>query len=1137
MDNSSVSSVQSEEFDRITSTSNSRRPNRNRTISSEQDDINNSRSQISTQKRNHGDSPSPCPVRGCSKVYVSQRLLLLHLNAAHKTTKNLILPNEYVRCSCTHICRDKGLRSHQTKMKCALPSQVVDPTPSSPASPESRLAVDEVPDVPEVVPPWQVPNIPLLAELRSFYNQEISLFNPSWRTPYQSCVSFLLTSMVSANEDICYRGSYAFFILPGLVSRVKSHSKGKHDPRVIRIESPVVMLRRLAAAPDPGEAILETARRYFIPLSRVLENRQGNNRTPPATALEKRIAAECLIGRYSKAARSVELLNETIIQADIGEGPPVAQRLCSNEATEILADLYPPRTAKDDVQSYPSEVNSISVTIEEVRSTLRSLDIDKASGCSGWTNSALKLISSLGDEDTQIHFATKLTNLFNLLLSGKVSERVRGLWTDVKVALLQKPGTPISYRPIGIGEVLLRILAKTVQKNIGRRIGERLQPVQLALGVSGGVEIAAVITDLGSSRETVYDTPGGFATLSLDIKNAYNSVRRGYILEGLREYCPELIPFFTWVYGDEIAVRWASGDQVASSFSGCTQGDPLSTLYFAVALQPVLLQIGTILREEEEILWREEHDFSVDDIPTPAMVQLLHGTRGSVVAIADDISVSGRTGAVFKTADRISNLFQQRELDLNLTKCWIMGRQVHTVPSPPLGFILKEDGAKALGRPLGSIPHQRQWIQDRITSRAPPRRALNRLPHRLRLQLLRLVYNKRFDYLAKTTPLQVGLVPFKEHDQRIDDVLWDMGISDSREELGILRSLPLHQGGLGIPALSGPHTQRHRQITSKRCADFLERFYPTLLVVLNTFYVPNDQEVREDYDEYDGPATSLGRLIKSTREKVEREESEVMQRLHANLLNTPGREGHAARLLSAAAKGTGKWMTGWSWTGSSGRFTEAEFREALRCRLLSSFEPPLGRHNLLCACSTRREPIDLISDPTHPSTCSLNKGVIIERHDSIRNVLAKFLKRLHPQAQIVLEPVENGPAGHHRRPDIKAEINGRVFAIDVTIAEPASARAMLHRELSSQTIPDGAALQAEARKRAEYRSSIYEDHLVPFVIESTGRLGPAAKIFLDQVASQDFPSRSAFLLDISVLLACSLGRLSCRTRNRLMSVG
>ena len=80
-----------------------------------------------------------------------------------------------------------------------------------------------------------------------------------------------------------------------------------------------------------------------------------------------------------------------------------------------------------------------------------------------------------------------------------------------------------------------------------------------------------------------------------------------------------------------------------------------------------------------------------------------------------------------------------------------------------------------------------------------------------------------------------------------------------------------------------------------------------------------------------------------------------------------------------------------------------------------------------------------------------------------------------------------------------------MYAIDIVVAEPAGARHMDHRELSSVTIPAGAARQAEAQKITEYRGTLYEASLVPFALEST------------------FLYRSA----------CGMGKLYANTRSRL----
>ena len=80
--------------------------------------------------------------------------------------------------------------------------------------------------------------------------------------------------------------------------------------------------------------------------------------------------------------------------------------------------------------------------------------------------------------------------------------------------------------------------------------------------------------------------------LSIDFSNAFNSVRRKKILQGLEKYCPLLIPFFQWSYSDPTELRDAHGLRCCKSETGTRQGDPLSMLYFAVSIHDTLLEIN-----------------------------------------------------------------------------------------------------------------------------------------------------------------------------------------------------------------------------------------------------------------------------------------------------------------------------------------------------------------------------------------------------------------------------------------------------------------------------------------------------------------------------------------------------------------
>ena len=279
---------------------------------------------------------------------------------------------------------------------------------------------------------------------------------------------------------------------------------------------------------------------------------------------------------------------------------------------------------------------------------------------------------------------------------------------------------------------------------------------------------------------------------------------------------------------------------------------------------------------------------------------------------------------------------------------------------------------------------------------------------------------------------------------------------------------------------------------------------------------------------------SLRDDITDSKRGVARREAEEWQRLHEELI-ADGRHGHAATLLSGAAHGTGCWLYAPEYVG--GRFTEDEFAEAMRSRLLSTFEPPHGRVALPCGCGAhgRRQLFDLVLSPTHPTVCSASKRIVCHRHDEMRDAILKALHRMHPGERIIKEPTQhvnptNLPV---KRPDSLATIGGVEYAVDVVVAEPAAAMHIEYVHLSSVTVPEGAARHSEILKAAEYAGTLYEHAAVPFAIESTGRPGPAARAFLLRVGAGDPDCMAALLRELAYIAARAMGQLYNHTRNRL----
>ena len=77
-----------------------------------------------------------------------------------------------------------------------------------------------------------------------------------------------------------------------------------------------------------------------------------------------------------------------------------------------------------------------------------------------------------------------------------------------------------------------------------------------------------------------------------DFKNAFNTVNRERFLREVRHYMPGLARWAEWCYGRPSKLFFDG--VVISSEVGVQQGDPIGPLLFALALQPVLVQLSDI---------------------------------------------------------------------------------------------------------------------------------------------------------------------------------------------------------------------------------------------------------------------------------------------------------------------------------------------------------------------------------------------------------------------------------------------------------------------------------------------------------------------------------------------------------------
>ena len=94
-----------------------------------------------------------------------------------------------------------------------------------------------------------------------------------------------------------------------------------------------------------------------------------------------------------------------------------------------------------------------------------------------------------------------------------------------------KHGNP-GVRPIGIGEILRRIIGKVVINNIRNDILQAAGPLQTCAGLKAGIEASI------HSMRKIFDRDETEAVLLVDADNAFNRLNRAAALHNIKELCP-----------------------------------------------------------------------------------------------------------------------------------------------------------------------------------------------------------------------------------------------------------------------------------------------------------------------------------------------------------------------------------------------------------------------------------------------------------------------------------------------------------------------------------------------------------------------------------------------------------------------
>ena len=332
------------------------------------------------------------------------------------------------------------------------------------------------------------------------------------------------------------------------------------------------------------------------------------------------------------------------------------------------------------------------------------------------------------------------------------------------VPLDKSPG----LRPIGIGEVLRRIVGKVFMSVVKDDFQEVAGPMQVCAGQPGGCEAAI------HAMKDVFDDEETECILLMDAANAFNSINRSVMLENIRRLCPIAYIYVYNCYAVHARLFIVGGGEIYSQ-EGTTQGDPPAMTSYGIGTLPLLLDLKA----------------SVSQVSQAGFADDLQG-GGKVQKTREWFDVLEEKGPKYGYNDEPSksHLIVKPEI-LEEAQEIFKGTGVNVTAH----------GKKQLGAVIGSDAYRIEFVEEKIQEWTSQIEVLSEIantdPHSAYIAYTS-VLRHRYTFCMRTIP-GIGHL-FKPLESAIRTKLIP-ALTENRqvtEEERLLLSLPPRMGGMGI---------------------------------------------------------------------------------------------------------------------------------------------------------------------------------------------------------------------------------------------------------------------------------------------------------------------------------------------------
>ena len=275
-------------------------------------------------------------------------------------------------------------------------------------------------------------------------------------------------------------------------------------------------------------------------------------------------------------------------------------------STEVISELvrkHPTGKHADPHSILKGPVDKVEqVIFEEIDGQLIQTcvkKIDGAAGPSGLDSDGWKRILCSKQFGTKsMELCESLARLTIRLSTQNVDPTILKPFTACRLVPLDK--RPHGVRPIGIGEVLRRIVGKAVMRVLHDEMATCNAPIQVCAGIPGGVEAAVHAT------RRIYAEPETEAIILVDAENAFNSLNRNAALSNIKIVCPALATYIINSYREPANLYVANSNKIILSQEGVTQGDNAAMGFYSCSTIPLIRTSATNIAEVKQVWYADD---------------------------------------------------------------------------------------------------------------------------------------------------------------------------------------------------------------------------------------------------------------------------------------------------------------------------------------------------------------------------------------------------------------------------------------------------------------------------------------------------------------------------------------------------